>query len=73
MQSVSRFLLTQEQVAKNPAIDPKVVKEAEQARRELEILGFWEESASRVRNPLEIKPDPRPHGQKIARLMIQSE
>ena len=73
MQSVSRFLLTEEQIAKNPAIDPKVVREAERARIELETLGVWEESGSRVRNPLEIKPDLRPHGQKMAQLMTQSE
>ena len=73
MQSVSRFLLTEEQIAKNPAIDPKVVKEAERARKELETLGVWEESGSRVRNPLEIKPDPTSHGQKMAQLMTQSE
>ena len=72
MQSVSRVFLTEEQIAKNPAIDSKVVKEAERARRELETLGVWENNGSRVRNPLEIKPDPRPHGQKMARLMTQS-
>ena len=73
MQSVSRILLTEEQIAKNPAIDIKIVKEAERARKELESLGVWEEVGSKVRNPLEIKPDLRTHGQRIAQLMAQSE
>ena len=73
MQSNSRFMLTEEQIAKNPAVDPKVVKEAERARKELETLGVWEEGRSRVRNPFEIKPDTGPHGQKIAQLVTQSE
>ena len=38
MRSASRFMLTEEQIAKNPAVDPKVVKEAERARKELGIL-----------------------------------
>ena len=69
MQSVSRFLLTEEQIAKNPAVDSKIVLEAERARRELETLGVWEDNGSRVRNPLGIKPDLRPHGQKRAQFM----
>ncbi len=73
MESDTRFLLTGDQIAKNPAVDAKVVKEAERARKELEALGVWEESGSRVRNPFEVKPDLRPHGQKIARLIAQSE
>ena len=73
MQSASRFMLTEEQIAKNPAVDPKVVKEAERARKELETLGVWEENGSRVRNPFEIKPDMRPHGQQIAQLITQSK
>ena len=44
-------ILTEEQIAKNPAIDPKIVKEALQMRRELENLGVWEDSGSRVRKP----------------------
>ena len=33
MQSVTQFTLTEERIANNPAIDPKVVKEAERARK----------------------------------------
>lgn len=73
MQSVSPFMLTEEQIANNPAIDAKVVKEAERARKELETLGVWEENGSRVRNHLEIKPDLRPHGQKVAKLITKIE
>ena len=73
MQSVSRFLLTEEQIARNPAVDSKIVKEAQRARKELETLGVWEDNGSRVRNPLGIKPDLRPHGQKMAQFMAQSE
>lgn len=73
MEGDNRFLLTEDQITRNPAVDPKVVKEAERARRELETLGIWEEKGSRVRNPFEVKPDLRPYGQKIAQLMAQSE
>ena len=73
MQSVSRILLADDQVAKNPAIDSKVVKEAERARRELETLGVWEDSGSRVRNPLEIRPALRQREQKTPQRMIQGK
>lgn len=68
----TRLILTEEQIARNPAVDPKVVGEAERARKELETLGIWVETGSRVRNPFEIKQDPKPHGQKITQLMAQS-
>ena len=66
-------ILTEGHIAKNPAVDLEMVKEAERARKELETLGVWEESGSRVRNPFEITPDLKPHGQKIAQLIAQSE
>ena len=47
-----RLMLTKEQIAKNPAVDPKIVEEALQMRRELEELGVWEDSGSRVIIPL---------------------
>ena len=70
MESDNRFLLAKDQIAKNPAVDPKVVKEAERARKELEALGVWEESGSRVRNPFEVKPDLRSHGQEISQNLM---
>ena len=73
MESDNRLRLTEDRIANNPAVDPKVVKEAERARQELETLGDWEESGSRVRNPIEIRPNLRPHGQRISQLISQSE
>ncbi len=67
-----QLMLTEEQIAKNPAIDPKIVKEALQMRRELEKLGVWEDSGSRVRNPFEIKPALNPRGQSGNRLITQN-
>lgn len=72
MANDSQLLFTEEQLAKNPAVDLQTVNEAERARKQLESLGVWKESGSRVRNPYEIKPDMRAHGQKINQLMAQS-
>ncbi len=63
---------TEDQLAKNPSVDPKVVNEAYRIRKELEDLGVWEESGIRVRNPFEIKPDPIPHGQKMEQIISQN-
>ena len=73
METITRILVKEDLITKNPAINLDVVNEAERARRELESLGVWKDSGSRVRNPFEIKPDPRPHGKKLARLMAQRE
>lgn len=73
MESDNRFQLTEDRIVKNPAVDSAVVKEAERARKELESLGTWEESGSRVKNPFEDKPGLRPHGQKISQFIAQSE
>ena len=73
MDSSTQDLFTEDQIANNPSVDLKVVNEAERARRELENLGVWKETGSRVRNPFGTKPDMRRHGQKIARLMNQCE
>ena len=73
MESSTRLLFAEDQIANNPSVDLSVINEAERARRELESLGVWKETESRVRNPFGMKPDMRPHGQKIARLMAQSD
>ena len=57
MESDNRSLLTKDRLEKNPAVDSQVVQEAERARKELESLGVWEESRSKVRNPFEVRPD----------------
>lgn len=63
---------TEEQIAKNPAVDPKIVKEAQQMRRELEELGVWEDSGSRVSNPFETKPTSKPREESRSRLITQN-
>ena len=72
MESSNLLLLTKNQIANNPAVDLEVVNEAERARKELETLGIWKENGSQVRNPFGIKPDLKPHNQKIAQLIAQS-
>lgn len=73
MLSVSRFTLTEEQIAKNPAVDAKVVREAERARKELETLGVWEEIGSRVRSPFQVGPDVNRNEMNRGYLITQSE
>ena len=73
MDSNARLLLTENLIARNPSVDLDVINEAERARRELERLGVWKDTGSRVRNPFGIKPDMRTNGQKISRLIAQSE
>ena len=62
----------EDRIAKNPAIDLTLVNEAQRARQELEALGVWEESRSRVRNPFEIRPGLKPHSQRMAQLLAQN-
>lgn len=73
MPKKARHLLTDNQIAKNPAVDPKVVKEALQMRRELEKLGVWEDRGSRVRNPFEPKPALKQRGEGKSRLITQNQ
>lgn len=73
MQKENQLMLTEEQIAKNPAVDPKIVKEALQMRRELENLGVWEDRGSRVRNPFEPKPTLKPRGKSRSRLITQNQ
>ena len=72
METGNRLMFPEDRIAKNPSVDLKLVKEAERARKELESLGVWEKTGSRVRNPSEIKPDLRHHRQRIAQLIEQS-
>ena len=72
MSRKDRLMLTEEQIAKNPAVDPKIVKEALQMRRELEKLGVWEDSGSRVSNPFETKPALKPREERRSRLITQN-
>ena len=71
MEDRKHLLFTEERIAKNPAIDLKVVNEAQRARQELEALGIWEEDGSRVRSPFEIRPGLKPHTQRITQIIAQ--
>lgn len=73
MTSTNTVRFTKGQIANNPAIEIDKVNEAERARKELENLGVWEKGGRRVKNPLEIKPDPKVRGQKVAKLISQSQ
>ena len=65
--------ITADQLAKNPSIDMDVVKQAHRARRQLEEMGVWEEGGSRVRSPFDVKPDIRPHNQRMRQLISQNQ
>ena len=67
-----RFLPTDDQLAKNPAVNLKLVHEAYRVRKELDDLGVWEDSGSRVRSPFEMRPDLEPHGRKMEQLISQN-
>lgn len=68
-----RLMLTKEKITKNPAVNPKIVKEALRMRRELEKLGVWEESGSRVSNPFETRPALKSRGDSRSRLITQNK
>ena len=53
------------QGVKNPAVDPKLVKEAIQAKKELEALGVWEDRGSQVRSPHIPLPNSRSQDQLL--------
>ena len=71
MPTDERLILTNEQLKGNPAVDPKIVEEALKMRRELEKLGVWEYSGSRVRNPFETRPGLNPSGAVENRFITQ--
>ena len=73
MTSNVRFQLTDTQLARNPAVDLKVIDEAVRARKTLEAMGVWEETGSRMINPLVIRPEFLPRGKGIDRLIAQSK
>ena len=66
MENNNRSLLNEDRLEENPAVDSRVVKEAQRARKELESLGVWEESGSRVRSPFEVNPDLSPYLQAVS-------
>ncbi|WP_446831771.1 hypothetical protein [Candidatus Foliamicus sp.] len=66
------FLLTEEQFAKNPAVNRKVVEQALEMRSELERLGVWQDSGSRVTNPFATKPTVKPIAANGSRRIIQN-
>ena len=66
MENNNRSLLNEDRLEENPAVDSRVVREAQRARKELESLGVWEESGSRVRSPFEFNPDLSPYLQAVS-------
>ena len=66
------LILTEEQIAKNPAINPGIVKEAIQMRRELEKLGVWEDNGSRVSNTTVTKPISKAYRESKSLLITQN-
>ena len=71
MADVSDFRSPIDRIAENPAIDPKVVAEAERAREELEALGVWKKNGARVTNPYEASPNAQHHRQEVTPAISQ--
>ncbi len=62
MKTNDKLVLTKEQLVENPAVNPGIVKEALKMRLELERLGVWDNSGTRVVSPSEIRPAKNPIG-----------
>ena len=60
MTDEDKSLFTEEQMSSNPAVDPKLVAEAMQLRREMERLGVWEEIG-----PVSSSFRPRPYRTRL--------
>ncbi len=71
MKTDDKLVLTKEQLVENPAVDPKIVKEALKMRLELERLGVWENSGNRVGCPPENRPPMNPIGNSRRQLITQ--
>ena len=71
MKTNDKLVLTKEQLAENPAVDPKIVKEALKMRLELERLGVWEHSGNRVECPPENRPAMNPIGNTRRQFITQ--
>ena len=64
---------TKERLEENPAVDSDIVRQALKMREELERLGLWEDSGSRVRNPFETQPEMYSDGFSKNRFITQSD
>ena len=71
MEEKNQVPFSEERIAKNPAVNLKLVNEAHRVRKELEKLGVWEDHGSRVRSPFEPNPTLQPHEQRIEQLISQ--
>ena len=71
MKTHDKIVLTKEQLAENPAVDPKIVRDALKMRHELERLGVWENSRNRVGSPSDISPALNPTGNERRKVITQ--
>ena len=71
MKPQDKIVLTKEQLAENPAVDPKIVKDALKMRQELERLGVWENCGRMVRSPSDIRPALNPFRNARRRFITQ--
>lgn len=60
------LVLTQEEISRNPGVDPDVVREALRMREKLESMGIWVDKGSRIVNPVAVHPDRTPAKQPIS-------
>ena len=60
------LVLTQEELSRNPGIDPDIVREALRMREKLESMGIWVDKGSRIVSPFAVHPDRTPAKQPIS-------
>lgn len=60
------LVLTQEEISRNPGVDPDVVREALRMRKQLESMGVWVDKGSRIASPVAVHPDRTPEKQPIS-------
>ncbi len=63
MSAKDDLVLTQDEISRNPGVDPDIVREALRMREKLESMGVWVDKGSRIVNPFGIHPD-RPPAQQ---------
>lgn len=67
------LVLAQEDISRNPGVDGDVVREALRMREELESMGVWVDTGSRIASPAAIRPDRTPAKQPISSGLAQMQ
>ncbi len=65
------LVLTDEEISRNPGVDPDIVRESLRMRKKLESMGIWVEKGSRIVSPFAVRPNATSARQPILPVLAQ--